>query len=230
MRRKRRKSVKRVFQIMAGASILCLMAPALFAGEMAPLDIKLPKAKFEGTPKDVKSSNLEPYSNKKRPPFLAPQGVTNVAFGKPVTVSDNEPTVGEIEMITDGDKEAAEGSYVEFGPGVQWVQVDLGAEHELFAIVAWHYHLQGRVYKDVVVRVSNDPDFIHGVTTISNNDHDNSAGLGVGPDKEYVETNEGRLFDAKAAKARYVRLYSNGNTSNDMNNVIEVEVYGRPIK
>ena len=28
-------------------------------------------------------------------------------------------------------------------------------------------------------------------------------------------------------KGRYVRLYSNGNTSNDTNHYIEVEVYGR---
>ena len=45
---------------------------------------------------------------------------------------------------------------------------------------------------------------------------------------EWIETNEGRLIDAKGVKGRYVRLYSNGNTSNDMNHYIEIEVYGRP--
>ena len=31
-------------------------------------------------------------------------------------------------------------------------------------------------------------------------------------------------------KARYVRLYSKGNTSNDMNHYVEVEVLGLPAK
>ena len=37
---------------------------------------------------------------------------------------------------------------------------------------------------------------------------------------------EGKLFDPKGAKGRYVRLYSNGNTTNDLNHYVEVEVYG----
>jgi hypothetical protein len=86
------------------------------------------------------------------------------------------------------------------------------------------------VYRDVVVQVSDDKDFINGVTTLFNNDHDNTSGLGVGKDKEYIETYEGKLVDAKGVKARYVRLYSGGNTSNDMNHYVEVEVYGIPAK
>jgi hypothetical protein len=46
----------------------------------------------------------------------------------------------------------------------------------------------------------------------------------------YVETSEGRLIDAKGAIARYVRLYSNGNNADEMNHLIEVEVFGRPVK
>ena len=80
------------------------------------------------------------------------------------------------------------------------------------------------------MQVSDDKDFISGVTTVFNNDHDNSAGLGAGRDKEYIETFDGKLFDPKGVKARYVRLYSSGNTSNDMNHYVEVEVYGLPAK
>jgi hypothetical protein len=29
-------------------------------------------------------------------------------------------------------------------------------------------------------------------------------------------------------KGRYVRLYSNGNTTNDLNHYVEVEVHGSP--
>ena len=36
------------------------------------------------------------------------------------------------------------------------------------------------------------------------------------------------MFDPKGAKGRYVRLYSNGNTTNDLNHYVEVEVYGLP--
>ncbi len=199
---------------------------------MVPIDIKLPKPMFVGTPQDTKVPNLEKPLGKARPPFLAPEGTKNVALGKPISSSDEEPIIGEIEMITDGDKEAADGSYVELGPFVNHVTIDLEATYEIYAIVAWHYHKQARVYFDVVVQVADDADFITNVKTVFNNDIDNSAGLGVGKDKHYTETNEGRLFDvlAQGIKTRYVRFYSNGNTSNDLNHYIEVEVYGKPVQ
>jgi len=119
---------------------------------------------------------------------------------------------------------------VELGPGLQWVQIDLGGSASLQAILIWHYHSQARVYRDVIVQVSDGKDFVSGVTTVFNNDHDNSSGLGAGRDKEYIEVAEGRLVDPKGVKGRYVRLYSGGNTSNDMNHYVEVEVYGLPAK
>jgi len=198
--------------------------------KMVPIEIVLPKPMFVGTPQDTKVPNLEKPLGKARPPFLAPAGTTNAALDKPVASSDEEPIIGEIEMITDGDKEAADGSYVELGPFVQHVTIDLEAMHEIYAIVIWHYHKQARVYFDVVVQVADDPDFITNVRTLFNNDIDNSAGIGVGEDMHYTETNEGKLFDAKGVKARYVRLYSNGNTSNDLNHYIEVAVYGKPVE
>jgi len=206
-------------------------AAADTAGLVA-IDIKLPKPMFVGTPQDTKVPNLEKPLGKARPPFLAPEGTKNVALGKPISSSDEEPIIGEIEMITDGDKEAADGSYVELGPFVNHVTIDLEATYEIYAIVAWHYHKQARVYFDVVVQVADDADFITNVKIVFNNDIDNSAGLGVGKDKHYTETNEGRLFDvlAQGIKTRYVRLYSNGNTSNDLNHYIEVEVYGKPVQ
>ena len=123
-------------------------------------------------------------------------------------------------------KKAADGSYVELGPFTQYIQVDLEAEKEIYAVLFWHYHKQARVYFDVVVQVSNDPEFAKS-TTIYNNDHDNSAELGVGKDNHYVETSEGRLLDAKGVEGRYVRFYSGGNNASDLNHYIEVEVYGK---
>ncbi|MCP4727026.1 MAG: hypothetical protein GY863_18445, partial [bacterium] len=112
----------------------------------------------------------------------------------------------------------------------QHVTIDLEDKHEMYAVVVWHFHKQPRVYFDVIVQVSDDPDFIENVTTIFNNDNDNSAGMGVGTDLHYVETSEGKLINAGGIQGRYVRLYSNGNTTNDLNHYIEVEIYGVPVK
>ncbi len=195
-----------------------------------PIEFKLPKPMFVGTPQDTKVPNLEKPTGKPRPPFYAPAGTKNVASGKPVSSSDEEPIIGEIKMITDGDKEAADGSYVELGPMQQHVTIDLEEIYEIYAIMIWHYHKQARVYYDVVVQVADDADFITNVKTLFNNDINNSAGLGVGKNMHYTETNEGRLIDAKGIRARYVRLYSNGSNSNDLNHYIEVEVYGKQVQ
>ena len=137
--------------------------------------------------------------------------------------------MGELSQIVDGDKEATEDGLVDLGPMKEWVQIDLGAKHELWAILFWHFHKQERVYFDVVVQVADDPDFVTNVRTVFNNDTDNSSGLGVGTDKHYIDTSEGKLLDAKQEVAQYVRLYSNQNNLNDRSHYLEVEVYGRPI-
>jgi len=192
------------------------------------LKLKLPKPMFIGTPTNIKSANLEPVTGKARPPFFVPKGTVLLSEKKKVTSSDMEPVIGELDMVTDGEKSGGDGFFIELGPGPQWVQIDLGASHPLYAIVAWHYHSQARVYRDVIVQVSDDPAFKTGVTTVFNNDHDNTSKLGAGKDKEYIEVAEGKLFDPNGAKGRYVRLYSNGNTTNDLTHYVEVEVYGLP--
>jgi len=201
------------------------------ADGLVALDLKLPKPAFVGTPKNVPpGTTVEKPSGKLRPPFRVPAGTVNLAAGRPVDAGGAEPIVGETKLVTDGDKEAADGSYVEFGPGLKSVTIDLGRPCELACIVVWHWHGDPRVYHDVIVQVADDADFITSVRTLFNNDADNTAGLGVGSDHEYFETYEGRLIDAKLAKARFVRLFSNGSTADEMNRMTEVEVYGRPVK
>lgn len=197
---------------------------------LAPVDIKLPKPMFVGTPTNVAVPNLEKPLGHPRPPFLAPAGTKNVAFKKSVSSSDEQPIIGELTMVTDGDKEAQEGSYVELGPKLQYVTIDLKANHTIYGILVWHYHKQPAVYHDVIVQVAGDPDFITNVQTVFNNDIDNSAGRGVGRDMSYVETSEGKLLDAKGVQGRYVRLYSRGNTANDLNHYVEVEIYGKAVR
>jgi hypothetical protein len=218
--------------ILASAILLAFgLAPlAAQAQEKEVLKLQLPKPMFIGTPTNIKSPNLEVVTGKPRGPFMVPKGTVLVSLNKPVKASDTQPVIGEIPMVVDGEKEGGDGYFIELGPGKQWVQIDLGASYALHAILAWHYHSQARVYRDVVVQVSDDKDFLKGETTVFNNDHDNTSGLGIGKDKEYIETAEGKLFDPKGATGRYVRLYSKGNTTNDMNHYVEVEVYGTPAK
>jgi hypothetical protein len=213
-------------------SLLFALALAPLGAQPAPgkeeLKLKLPKPMFIGTPTNLRSPNLEKVTGKSRAPFYVPKGTVLLSEKKPVTSSDTLPVIGELDMITDGEKSGGDGYFVELGPTPQWVQIDLGAARALHAILVWHYHSQARVYRDVIVQVSDDPTFKAGVTTVFNNDHDNSAKLGAGKEKEYIEVAEGKLFDPKGVKGRYVRLYSNGNTTNDLTHYVEVEVYGSP--
>jgi len=215
-----------VFSLLALSGAL----PAVAADKQVPLPIELPKPMFEGTPQNLSVPNLEKPLGRPRDPFLAPAGVTNVARDKPVTSSDMEPIIGELEQATDGDKMGAEGSFVELGPALQYVTIDLGAPHEIYAVLFWHFHKTARVYLDVIVQVADDADFTKNVRTLFNNDQDNTSGLGAGKDMNYVETSEGKLVDAKGSKAQFVRLYSAGSNANDLNHYVEVEVFGRPAK
>ncbi len=221
-----------VSRIVLGVTALAAVAAGVWAQEaLAPLPLKLPKAVFTGTPRDSPAgTSVDMKPQAPRPTPVAPKGTINLALNKKVT-SSAAPFSGSLEVITDGNKEVGEGTAVELKPRVQWVQIDLGASSPLYYILAWHYHGEPIVFHSVVVQVSNDPNFIDGVTTLFNNDQTNAAGLGIGKDREYFETFEGKLVDAKGIKARYVRLYSKGSTYQDpLNRYTEVEVYGLPTK
>jgi hypothetical protein len=207
---------------------LAFASTAAFAQDKVVLKTKLPPPVFVGTPVPINVPNLEPPLKGKRPDFYVPAGAINLALHKKVTSSDNNPDVGTLDMVTDGDKAADEGSWVELGPGKQWIQIDLGRSANVNAILVWHFHSQARVYRDVAVQVSDDPTFKSAVTTVFNSDFHNELGLGTGKDLNYVESYQGKLIDTKEAKGRYVRLYSNGNTANKLNHYIEVEVWGKP--
>ena len=205
-----------------------LVATAAVAQDKVVLNTKLPPPLFVGTPVPINVPNLEPPIRGKRPDFLVPAGTINLAKNKKVSSSDDSPDVGTLDLVDDGDKAGDEGSWVELGPGKQWVQIDLAKKANIYAVLVWHFHSQARVYRDVVVQVSDDPTFTSGVTTIFNNDFHGDLGLGAGKDLNYIETYQGKLIDAKGVSGRYVRLYSNGNTANKLNHYIEVEVWGKP--
>ncbi|MCC5827974.1 MAG: hypothetical protein JJU36_00875 [Phycisphaeraceae bacterium] len=197
--------------------------------QLAPLPVKLPEPAFLGTPAHLVEAGLrfDPDAPERRPEFLAPSDVQNVALGKPVTSSDPHPIIGSLDLVTNGDKNARDADYVELGFGPQWVQIDLEREYDIYAIVFWQRHDAAIVYNAVIVQVSNDPEFKEGVTILFNNDHDNSAGLGIGEDYQFVSNHEGKLVDAGGVRARYFRVQSSGNTLDDFSHFTEVEVWAR---
>jgi hypothetical protein len=206
-------------------------AAAAESGDKVPLNIKLPSPAFKGTPKDIQLSNyVEPLSDKPRPPMMVPDGLKNIAVGAKITCSDKNATADTLAKINDGDKEASEQSIIYLRKGSQWVQIDFGSPQEIFAVCLWHAHNSAKVYHDVIVRIADDQDFIQNVKTIFNNDQDNTSGLGVGTDREFFETHEGKLIDTKGVTARYIRFYSKGSTESALNEYTEIEVYGRPAK
>lgn len=144
----------------------------------------------------------------------------NVAEGKGVTSSIY---ISNSAVITDTDK--ASYNLAGVGEGLQWVQIDLGQSYNINTVKQWHYFGDGRQYHDVIIRVSNDSGFSSGVTTVFNNDANNTAGFGNGTDAEYAESSSGKTVTFNTVNARYIRLYVNGNTVNPYNHFVEVEVY-----
>src|SRR6202008_2214195 len=143
------------FSVLAAS----LVVTAALAQDKVPLKTQLPRPLFVGTPVPLNVPNLEPPMKGKRPDFIVPAGTINLAKGKKVTGSDTNPVVGTLDLVTDGDKAGDEGSWVELGPGKQWVQIDLAKSANIYAVLLWHFHSQARVYRDVVAQVSDDASF-----------------------------------------------------------------------
>lgn len=212
-------------------ALLGIVGAVAFAQEKkVAIKFELPAPHSSGTPKEIKSDNLEkdPGPGKLRPAIMVPEG-----FDKKLTTEDTVVTVseeavtGDNEFVVDGDKTPDVTCMLQLPGGVQWVQLDLGKEHTISAVCIWHDQGDERAYRDVIVQISNDANFIDGVQTVFNNDHDNSAKRGKGKDKEYRERNDGRPIDAKMTKGRYVRCYSAGSSSEPVNNYVEIEVFGK---
>ena len=221
--------VRRWLSLSVGCALLGLNAA--MAEDLAPLIIKLPAPAFVGTPEEIPvGSTVEPPSKTPRAPLMVPKDVKNIAAGKKVTCSDTNVLAVNLLKVIDGDKEATHDGIVLLRKGSQWVQLDLGGAQELFAVVVWHAHDAPKVYHDVILQVADDAGFTKNVRTLFNNDQDNTSKQGVGTDREYFETNEGKLINTKGEKASFVRLYSKGSTDSAMNEYTEVEIYGRAVK
>lgn len=167
---------------------------------------------------------VEVYGIKGEQP-ASPPDLDNIALN--CEVSSSSPIEGTA-YIHDGKMEAAE--YTSLDAGLQWVQIDLGGNYDISGIRLWHYFGDDRIYKDVIVQVSDDVEFKNSVKTLFNNDTDNSASQGIGKDQEYAESSSGKEIIAKTAvKARYVRLWSNGSSSNAWNHYSEIQIFSKAI-
>ncbi|MCJ8014490.1 discoidin domain-containing protein [Paenibacillus sp. KQZ6P-2] len=152
-----------------------------------------------------------------------PPDSNNAAFGLNPSTS---ASFKNLVLITDGDKSDSN-KFSDSYPnnGLQWIKFDLEQSYNINKIKLWHYFGDTRRYHDVIVQLSNTADFSSGVTTVFNNDADNSAVQGVGTDAEYIETSSGKDITFPNVNARYVRLWSNGSTANGSNHYVEVEIY-----
>ena len=158
---------------------------------------------------------------------MVPAGLSNLVPGSRITCSDKNLTADSLAKLMDGDKEASNQSIIFLRKGTQWVQLDFGSRQEIYAVALWHAHNMAKAYHDVIVQVADSPDFSGSVRTIFNNDRDNSSSRGSGNDREYIETYEGKLINAKGVKGRWMRFYSKGSTESALNEYTEIEVYGR---
>ena len=217
-----------VFAIAAGFS------PPAHAAEppegMVELELDLPEPSCDGwkpLPRDLFPHEGPPWEP--RDPVYVPEGVENVALDQPVSASA-EPTQNELADVVNGKKGYKAENVVELPEEPQWIQIDLEDIYEIHVILFWQFFESERVYFDVVVQVSNDPEFEESVTTVFNNDDDNTLGLGEGEDPEFITQRKGKLVEVDGVEARYVRLWSNGNNWNDRNHWIEVEVYAKPVE
>ena len=153
-------------------------------------------------------------------------GVKILSPGCPVTASDPNP-LGDLSLITDGERFGDDGYFAEPAAGKQWVQIDLEQSQRLHLIWICHYHKMPVSYRYVVIQISDDPAF-KSSTTVYNADHDNSSGLGNAKDADYYESFRGRPIAFTPVKGRYVRLWSHGADVLETNCYIEVSVYGEP--
>jgi len=144
---------------------------------------------------------------------------TNLALGKIATGA----SLLNPAFITDGDKSNSN-NFGGLDFGVRSIVIDLGQNYSLTKVNVWHYFADARTYHDVIVQVSTVSNFSP-LTTVFNNDTNNSAGQGTGTNAEYAESSAGKTITFGAVTARYVRLWSNGSTANTYNHYVEVEIY-----
>ena len=129
--------------------------------------------------------------------------------------------------VTDND--FGEEAWIAYG---DYYQVDLGARYDIKTVNMWRYWVDRRSYHNTVVALSENGTFAEGDRLVLfNADYTNRFGFGNGIDMEYPESAKGISFSvsdvrrANTYEARYIRLYSAGNTYNSDNHLVELQVF-----
>jgi formylglycine-generating enzyme required for sulfatase activity len=149
----------------------------------------------------------------------------------PVKLSDAD-ALGDPQLVTDGKRSSESDAVVDMAPGKQWVLIDLGTSREIHCVWLWLDHrLAWLSYHDVIVQITDQPDApgAPGTVTVLNTDTDGSSGMGKGTDAGWVEDINGRPITIAPAKGRYVKVWTNGRTSDDTNVFTEIAVYGKDV-
>ena len=145
----------------------------------------------------------------------------NLALNKPVKASTGPAGKHKrpFSSVTDGSTYYGYYIMTETTPGIpQWIEVDLEGIYPIDTIVIWHYYSDNRKYHHNKIAVSTTGKFRGEETVIFDSDVNG----------EYVETEDGERIDFKPARARYVRNWIDGNTSDfggSDNHWIEIKVY-----
>lgn len=168
---------------------------------------------------------------------VALESTVNVALDKAVSTNGTVSGGGSVSIVTDGARASSGYVLISVADGPKWVQVDLGQAYAISRINVLNdwggTSGVARTGRDHVVQLSNDPTFATGVTTVFNNDSDNSSGLGAGSDAAYQEPTDGtgkNIVLTTPVNARYVRSWANGHVrvtgeTNLVNTPVELEVY-----
>ncbi|MBO9607045.1 MAG: hypothetical protein J7639_13885 [Paenibacillaceae bacterium] len=158
-------------------------------------------------------------------PGAVPASTVNLAvYNTAITASFLPSPVRPLSYLTDN-KFDSSNYFLPTVPGPQYVQLDLGQNVDLSKVKLWHYYNDSRIYHNVIIQVSTTADFSSGVTTLFNNDNDNSSGQGIGTDAEYYEGASGLELQFPAVTARFIRCWVDGNSVNDFGHWTELQVF-----
>lgn len=161
------------------------------------------------------TSYIYTVDNSANPQTFSLLGSNGTNFAMATESSTPKPNIAKgatapNSILVDG--AIATASYYGMGAGLQSVTINLGSVRDVSAVRVWHYYADGRTYSATKTEVSDD-----GTTWTPIFD---SAVSGT-----YAENGNGRTYSVPSGRARYIRDWLNGSTSNTGNHWVEIQAY-----
>ena len=135
---------------------------------------------------------------------------TNLALNKPIDSNNEISYQTSSSSPVNGDTNTS--NYTSYGSDEAWLSVDLGDIYNINKIKGWLYYSDNRRYYEKRWQYSVD-----GIVWVSV--YDDTV------DPIYSETSAGKEFVFTKDAARYVRVITNGSSSNGGNHAIEIQAY-----